>query len=234
MKKGISPSIHPQPPLDPASSPDSIEQRSFAIIDTEIAEPRPFAGDLWQVARRLVHTSGDVDIVSQLCLSQEALNAGVAALRRGCTVFTDTEMARCGMTRRHLEPLGVTVQCILSLPQLAEQASAQNITRSRAGILHIANQWHNHIVAVGNAPTALLALLECLDAGSPPPALIIGMPVGFVNAAESKALLARSPYLQLSLQGRKGGSSMAAATVNALAVLARASVPDTIPLPLRS
>ncbi|MEG2172125.1 MAG: precorrin-8X methylmutase [Desulfovibrionaceae bacterium] len=208
-------------PLDPATTPDSIEQRSFAIIDAEIPVPRPFDGPLWHLARRLIHTSGDPTILPQLSLSTAAVQAGIDALRSGCTVFTDTEMARCGMTARHLGPLHVSTTCILSLPHVAEQAHIHQCTRSRAGILCIAPLWHKAIIAIGNAPTALLALLECLDAGAPPPALIIGMPVGFVNAAESKALLARSPYLQLSLQGRKGGSNLAAATVNALATLAK-------------
>lgn len=207
--------------LDPASLPDDIESRSFAIIDAEIPEPRPFTGPLWHIARRLVHTSGDTAIIPHLSLSLPAAQAGVKALRQGCTVFTDTEMARCGMTKKHLADLNVQTTCILSLPHIAEEAKAQHCTRSRAGILRIAPLWHNAIIAIGNAPTALLAVLECLDAGAPPPALIIGMPVGFVNAAESKALLARSPYPQLSLQGRKGGSNLAAATVNALAVLAK-------------
>lgn len=206
--------------LDPAATPDAIEQRSFAIIDAEIPEPRPFEGDLWQIARRLIHTSGDPEIVSHLSLSKAAAQAGIAALRNGCVIYTDTEMARCGMTARHLATLPVSTRCILSQPGLAEQAAALKCTRSRAGILQIAPLWAGAIVAIGNAPTALLAVLECLDAGAAPPALIIGMPVGFVNAAESKALLARSPYPQLSLQGRKGGSNLAAATVNALAVLA--------------
>lgn len=207
--------------LDPAATPDAIEQRSFAIIDAEIPEPRPFQGALWQIARRLIHTAGDPDIIAQLSLSESAAQAGIKALRAGCRIYTDTEMARCGMTPRHLAALRVETRCILAQPNLAEQAKARQCTRSRAGILQIAPLWAGAIIAIGNAPTALLAVLECLDAGAPHPALIIGMPVGFVNAAESKALLARSPYPQLSLQGRKGGSNLAAATVNALAVLAK-------------
>lgn len=207
--------------LDPAATPEAIEQRSFAIIDAEIPEPRPFQGALWQIARRLIHTIGDPDIVAQLSFSEHAAQAGIAALRSGCIIYTDTEMARCGMTPRHLATLDVETRCILAQPNVAEQAKALQCTRSRAGILQIAPLWAGAIIAIGNAPTALLAVLECLEAGAPRPALIIGMPVGFVNAAESKALLARSPYPQLSLQGRKGGSNLAAATVNALAVLAK-------------
>ena len=208
-----------QPQLDPASSPQSIEERSFAIIDSEVPEPRPYNGRLWHIARRMAHTVGDVAIVHEAVLHEQAVDAGLQALRRGCTIFTDTEMARCGMVPRRLEPLGVTVRCLLAEPGVADYAAAHGCTRSRAGILALRDQWAGHIVAIGNAPTALLALLEALEQGAPPPALIIGMPVGFVNAAESKALLCQSPWPHLSLRGRKGGSPLVAAVVNALAIL---------------
>lgn len=206
--------------LDPASTPESIEARSFALIDAEIPEPRPFVGSAWQVARRLIHTTGDTAILPDLRLSEAAVSAGIAALRRGCTVFTDTEMARCGMTPRRLDPLGARVESLMALPGLAERAKNAGVTRARAGMAAIVPRLPGNIVAVGNAPTALLALLELLDGGEQPPALIIGMPVGFVNAAESKTLLHASPYPHLTLLGRKGGSPLAAATVNALAILA--------------
>jgi len=209
--------------FDAKSNPQDIEDRSFAIIESEIPKPFPFQGNAWQIARRIVHTCADFEILKDLSLSDKAILAGIEALLNKCTIFTDTEMARCGMTKRHLEPLGVKTQCILSNPEVAEIAQKNNITRSRAGILCIAEKLQGNIVAIGNAPTALLSLLECLDSGMAPPALIIGMPVGFVNAAESKLLLKNSPYLQLSIQGRKGGSNIAAATINALAVLAKKS-----------
>lgn len=207
-------------PLDPASTPEDIEARSFAVIDAETPEPRPFQGKLWQVARRMIHTMGDVDILPCLRMDERAVEAGIAALGRGCTVFTDTEMARQGMMPRRLDPLGVNVCCLLAGSETAAYAGAHNCTRSRAGVLLRKESLGGHIVAIGNAPTALLALLEILDAGAPPPALIIGVPVGFVNAAESKELLHAGPYPHLTLLGRKGGSPLAASVVNALAVLA--------------
>ncbi len=206
--------------LDPASTPESIEARSFAIIDAEIPEPRPFRGPAWQVARRLIHTTGDPGILPDLRLPNDAVTAGMTALCGGCTVFTDTEMARCGMAPRRLDPMGVRVESLMALPGVAERAGNSGITRARAGILSIAPRLSGSIVAIGNAPTALLALLELLDAGTPPPTLIIGMPVGFVNAAESKELLHARSYPHLTLLGRKGGSPLVAAAVNALAVLA--------------
>lgn len=215
-------SLPPLPPvkLDPACTPAAIEARSFAIIDAEIPEPRPFSGPLWRVARRCVHTLGDTDIVSDLRLSPQGLDAGVAALLAGRTVFTDTRMAAAGLPSRRLEPLGVTVTPLMALPGLMELARSRGITRSRAGIEIIAEKMAGNIVVIGNAPTALLGLLDTLDKGAAPPALIVGMPVGFVNAAQSKELLHHSPWPHFTLLGRKGGSAVAAACVNALADLA--------------
>ena len=203
--------------LDPACTPAEIENRSFAIIDEEIPEPRAFEGALWQVARRCVHTLGDTDIVGDLRLSAQGLEAGVTALLSGCTVYTDTRMAAAGLPMRRLEPLGVTVTPLMALPGLAELAASRGTTRSRAGLESIARNMGGNIVVIGNAPTALLGLLDVLAQGAQPPALIVGMPVGFVNAAQSKELLRHSPWPHFTLLGRKGGSAVAAACINALA-----------------
>lgn len=212
----------PTADLDPASTPQEIEARSFAIIDAEIPEPRAFSGGLWEVARRCVHTLGDTEIVADLRLSRDGLAAGVAALRRGCTVYTDTRMAAAGLPLRRLTPLGVTVTPLMGLPGLEEISRRRGVTRSRAGIEMIADRLAGQIMVIGNAPTALLALLEALNQGAPAPALVVGMPVGFVNAAQSKELLRQSPWPHFTLLGRKGGSAVAAACVNALAELALA------------
>lgn len=206
--------------LDPAHTPAAIEARSFAVIDAEIPEPRPFSGPLWQVARRCIHTLGDTEILPDLRLSAQGLRNGVAALLRGCTVFTDTRMAAAGLPLRRLTPLGVRVMPIMSLPGLEALARTRDTTRTRAGLELLAPRMGGQIVAIGNAPTALLGLLDALAAGAPAPALIVGMPVGFVNAAQSKALLHQSPWPHFTLLGRKGGSALAAACVNALAEIA--------------
>ncbi len=206
--------------LDPASTPEEIEARSFAIIDDEVPEPRPFSGGLWQVARRCIHTVGDIGILSDLRLDEKGLVRGVEALLMGCTVFTDTRMAADGMPLRRMRPLGVTVTAIMSLPGLEEKARAMGTTRSRAGMAALEGMLAGQIVVIGNAPTALLALLDALGRGCPPPALIVGMPVGFVNAAQSKALLHGGPWPHFTVLGRRGGSALAAACVNALAEIA--------------
>lgn len=127
--------------LDPAHTPATIEARSFAVIDAEIPEPRPFSGPLWQVARRCVHTLGDTEIVPDLRLSAQGLRNGLDALLRGCTVFTDTRMAAAGLPLRRLTPLGVSVTPIMSLPGLDQLAKTRDTTRTRAGLELLAPAW---------------------------------------------------------------------------------------------
>lgn len=208
--------------FDPASTPGSIEARSFAIIDAEASPEKPFSGDAWKVARRLAHTAGDLSLLDALVLPDAAIAAGVLALRRGAPVFTDTEMVRAGIPVRRTDALGVTVSCILSFSDLdGAQAEALGTTRSRASVAALGERLGGSVVAIGNAPTALLALLEYLDRGGAAPALVIAMPVGFVNAAETKELLLQYTHVQsLVLRGRRGGSPLAAAAVNALAAIA--------------
>jgi precorrin-8X/cobalt-precorrin-8 methylmutase len=207
--------------LDPACTPDSIEARSFAIIDAEAGTEKPFSGNAWKLARRLVHTAGDLSLLDALVLPDAAVAAGVFALRSGAPVFTDTEMVRAGIPTRRTDLLGVTVSCMLSLPGLDAEAERLGVTRARAGVMALGERLGGAIVAIGNAPTALLALLDYFDRGGAAPALVIAMPVGFVNAAEAKELLLQYPRVHaLTLRGRRGGSPLAAAAVNALAIIA--------------
>lgn len=204
-------------------SPDSIASRSFAIIDQKIPEPRPFQGHAWEVARRLIHATGDLSLVNDLVLPEAAVEKGIKALRLGAPVFTDSRMARAGIPARRLQPLGGTVQCLLDQPGVMGAAIRAGITRSRAAMLMSATKLVGAVVVIGKAPASLSTLLDMLD-DMPSigccPALIIGMPAGFVNAAESKALLAESPWTMLTIRGSKGGSLLAAAALNALAEIA--------------
>ena len=219
--------------MDTTSHPDSgglgpadIEARSFAIIDSEVPEPRPFAGAQWSVVRRLIHTSADFDMLHLVRFSSGALEAGVEALARCAAIVTDTEMCRSGIPERRLVALGASAQCFMQHPKVAEAAAAAGVTRARMAVdlaaeLYPPGREPGPILAVGNAPTALLRILELFREGRLAPALVIGMPVGFVNAAESKdMLLAEKALPSIVIAGRKGGSSLAAATVNALAELA--------------
>lgn len=204
-----------------AHAPEEIEGQSLRIIDGEVPEPRPFAGDEWVVARRLVHTTADFELLRHIRFTPGAVRAGVAVLRRGGEIFTDTAMAAAGIPARRLTPLGCRVTCLLNLPGVAENARARGITRSLAAVEAAGKCLHGAIVAVGNAPTALLGLLRLMEEDPAiRPAFVVGMPVGFVNAREAKDLLLKYDIPSISIEGRKGGSPLAAATINALAELA--------------
>lgn len=209
-------------------APAEIEARSFAIIEAEIPGPRPCAGPEWAVLRRLIHTSADFELLSLARFHPRACSAGLEALGLGAPVITDTEMCRAGIPERRLAPLGASTFCFMGHPKVAEAAAAAGVTRARAAVdlaaeLFPPSRQPGPILAVGNAPTALLRILELALAGRLAPALVIGMPVGFVHAAESKdLLLARESLPSIVIVGRKGGSPLAAATVNALAELALA------------
>lgn len=207
--------------IEKLATPQEIEKRSFEIIDGEIPSPRKYRDELWELARRCVHACGDTTILQDLELNDEALASGLAALKRACTIYTDTKMLAAGLVARRMDRLGVKVISLMDLPQVEEKANSWRCTRSRAGIKLIADDLAGNIVAIGNAPTALLALLEELGtSGKQSPSLIVGMPVGFVNAVQSKELLYKSPYRHFTLRGRKGGSAIAAAAINAMADLA--------------
>lgn len=200
---------------------EDIEARSFAVIEGEVGHPRPFHGDEWLIVRRLIHTSADFELLELVRFHPQAVRAGIEALNSGCLVVTDTEMARAGISPARMERLGCRVECHMREPVVAEQALRDRTTRAAAAVDYAAPELNGAVCVVGNAPTALLRLLELVRDRVCTPALIVGMPVGFVNAAESKDLLARQervPYV--TIRGRKGGSPLAATTVNQLAVLA--------------
>jgi precorrin-8X/cobalt-precorrin-8 methylmutase len=194
-----------------------IYRRSFAIIRSEANLAR-IPADLEKLAVRVVHACGMVDVVDDLEFSPGAGDAGRAALAAGAPILCDARMVAEGITRARL-PAGNRVLCTLHDDGVAEQAQRVGNTRSAVAL----ELWREHlagsVVVIGNAPTALFYLLEMLDAGAPKPALILGFPVGFVGALESKAMLAQDsrgvPFV--SVRGRRGGSAMAAAAVNALA-----------------
>ena len=199
---------------------EDIEAESLRIIESEVPEPRAFAGDEWAIVRRMIHTTADFGLLELVHFHPQAVAVGRRALAAGCTLVTDTEMARAGIPERRMNALGCTVRCLMRDPEVLALSQAQGITRARAAVDFAVADIRPAIYVIGNAPTALLRLLEHIEAGRALPALIIGMPVGFVNAAESKDLLlaqSRIPYIAVA--GRKGGSPLAASAVNALAEL---------------
>jgi precorrin-8X/cobalt-precorrin-8 methylmutase len=199
-------------------NPDAIYAKSFAIIRQE-ADFARFSETESHLAERIIHSCGMIDAADDLVFSHCAAEAGRAALLQGAPVICDVEMVRHGIIARLL-PKQNDVLCLLSDPRVQELALEESITRSAAQTLLWNDRMAGAVIAIGNAPTALFKLLELLDSGAPKPALILGFPVGFVGAAESKAeLIANSrgvPFI--ALKGRRGGSAMAAAAVNALAI----------------
>jgi precorrin-8X/cobalt-precorrin-8 methylmutase len=193
-----------------------IYRRSFAIIRRE-ADLGRFSREEERVAVRIIHACGMVEAAADIVFAPNAVLAGIAALEAGVPILCDSKMVANGVTRTRL-PRDNAVICTLDAPEVPALAASLGTTRTAASIELWRDRLGGAVVAIGNAPTALFRLLELLDEGAPPPACIIGMPVGFVGAAESKAALIadlRVPYL--CVRGRKGGSAMTAATINALA-----------------
>jgi precorrin-8X/cobalt-precorrin-8 methylmutase len=207
----------PSTGYDYIREPDEIYRRSFATIRAE-AELTALPADLQPLAVRLIHAAGDPAIVADLAWNEDAVAAGRRALAAGAPILVDTEMVAAGIIQTRL-PAGNAVLCMLAEPGVAETARAAGGTRSAAAVDLWRDRLDGAIVAIGNAPTALFRLLELLDAGAPRPAVILGFPVGFVGAAESKEALAAHgagvPFV--TVRGRRGGSAFAAAAVNALA-----------------
>jgi precorrin-8X/cobalt-precorrin-8 methylmutase len=164
----------------------------------------------------MIHACGQVDLVDDLAFSPGVVAAGRGALRKGAPILCDTEMVASGVTRARL-PAGNDVICTLRDPRVPALAAALGTTRSAAALELWRDRLDGAVVAIGNAPTALFHLLDMLDAGAPRPAAVIGIPVGFIGAAESKDALAATDLEHLAVRGRRGGSAITAAALNALA-----------------
>jgi precorrin-8X/cobalt-precorrin-8 methylmutase len=193
-----------------------IYRRSFSIIRAE-ADLERFTPEEERVAVRIIHACGMVEIAADIAFAPGAVIAGIRALLAGAPILCDAKMVSNGVTKSRL-PAGNPVVCTLDDPRIVELARELGNTRTAAAMELWRDRMGGAVVAIGNAPTALFRLLEMLDEGAPAPACVIGMPVGFVGAAESKeALIAdgRVPYL--AVRGRKGGSAMTVAAINALA-----------------
>lgn len=201
----------------PIRDPAEIYRRSFAIIQAE-ADLARFGADTRSIVVRMIHACGMVDLADDIVVSPGFAQSARAALEAGAPVLCDAEMVRHGIITR-LMPAGNEVICVLNDPQVREIAARDATTRSAAQVDLWAKRMAGAVIAIGNAPTALFRLLELIDAGAPKPAAIIGIPVGFVGAAESKEALVADPrgVEFLTVKGRRGGSALASAAVNAIA-----------------
>ncbi|MBR9972588.1 precorrin-8X methylmutase [Magnetospirillum sulfuroxidans] len=195
--------------------PDEIYRQSFAAIGAKI-NLAGLPADLRDLVVRVIHACGMTDIVADLAFSPGAGAAGAAALAAGAPILVDAEMVSHGIIRRRL-PKANPVLCSLNDPAVPATAKALGTTRSAMAVDLWLPQLEGAVIAIGNAPTALFRLLQLIEQGAPRPALVLGFPVGFVGAAESKEALRQSGLPFITLRGRRGGSAMAAAAVNALA-----------------
>ncbi len=195
--------------------PADIERRSFEIIG-QILGDRELDPENELVIKRAIHTTADFDYADNLVFSEHAVAKGIEPLKRGCDIVTDTQMARSGINKGILSKLGGEVLCFMSDPDVAAEAKERGVTRAIVSMEKAARLGKECVFAIGNAPTALIRLKELIDEGSVRPALVIGVPVGFVNVVESKELILGSDFPYIVARGRKGGSNVAAAICNAL------------------
>jgi len=200
-------------------NPAAIMEESMRIIE-EYMQDVNLPAEEKTVIKRVVHTSGDPGLIEHIKFSPGAVTRGIKALKEGADVFTDVNMVRSGINERLLGKLGGQVHCYIASSQVAESARVKGITRAAAALRINAKYIDGQLVAIGNAPTALFELLSLVQQGICRPALIIGVPVGFVGAAESKEALLDSNLDYITLPGTRGGSPIAAAVINALLHLA--------------
>lgn len=196
--------------------PMAIETRSMEIIAPYLADFHLDERTI-KVYSRIIHAAGDPDYANIIKVHPEAIDAGIAALKAGCNIFCDVEMVRTGINKRRLAEFGGQAFCLVADETVAKEAKSAGITRSMAAMRKFGTQLNGAIVAIGNAPTALFEVLKMIKEENIKPALIIGVPVGFVGAAESKEMLhTTAPVPYITVLGNKGGSPIAAASVNAV------------------
>ena len=200
--------------------PEQIEERSFAIIERELPKDREIDALQKPVIKRVIHTTADFDYLDNLKFSAGAVEKAVEALRNGACIVTDTNMAKAGVHKASLEPVGGTVHCFMADGDVAAEAKRRGCTRAVVCMEKAAQLKKPLIVAVGNAPTALVRLYELIVEGEWKPELVIGVPVGFVNVVQSKELIMQAGVDYIVAAGRKGGSNVAAAICNALIYMA--------------
>ena len=196
--------------------PVEIETRSMALIAPYLEELKLDEAHT-KIFSRVIHAAGDPDYANHIQIHSQAVDAAIDAIRGGADIFCDVEMVRTGISKKTLAQYGGQVQCLIADSQVAAMAKEQGITRSMAAFRTFGHQLDGAVVAVGNAPTALFELFRLMEEEKVRPAVVIGVPVGFVGAAESKDLLAEksnAPYI--TVLGNKGGSPIAASIVNAL------------------
>ena len=205
----------------------SIEDESMQIIDDEVG-PHQYDKLEWPIVRRVIHATADFDFAgkNKIVFHKDAIMNGINALKEGCSIVVDVNGVIGGMNKQNPKDFGNKVICNISDPNIAEQAKKENKTRAEMSMRVAASEMNGGIVAIGNAPTALLEVIQMISEGVTKPALVIGIPVGFIASAESKEKLQMSDVPFITNVGRKGGSSCAASIVNALYKLLKGKFVD--------
>ena len=198
-------------------APMEIEKRSFEIITEEL--PHPIDESLAPIIKRVIHTTADFEYADTLCFSPNVLEIALEAIRNGATIVTDTTMVQSGINKRMLEKHGGKVCCFIGDADVAEAAKKNGTTRSTESMKKASEMEGPVIFAIGNAPTALVELYDLIQEKKISPALVIGVPVGFVNVVQSKELIMQADVPYIVARGRKGGSNVAASICNALIYL---------------
>ncbi len=200
-----------------------IEKKSFDIIDVEVGKHH--YDDLqWIIVRRVVHATADFEFATgngKIIFHPKAIGSALAAIQNGCTIVTDVDMAMAAINKKSMSDLGISAVCHISDINIADQARKMDKTRSEMAMRHAAKEINGGIVVVGNAPTALFEVTRMINEGVASPALVVGLPVGFVSAVESKTELAKSTVPFITNSGRKGGSPAASAIINAIMLLCK-------------
>ncbi|MCM3713778.1 precorrin-8X methylmutase [Halalkalibacter oceani] len=199
--------------------PQEIEGKSFQMITEELGE-HSFTDEQYPVVQRVIHASADFELGRSVLFHPDAVRAGVAAIRSGCKVIADVQMIQSGISKPRIEKFGGSVHVHISDPDVIEEAKRLNTTRAIVATRKAVKLAEGGIFAIGNAPTALLELIRLVKNGEAKPALIVGMPVGFVSAAESKEELAKLDLPFITNVGRKGGSPVTVAAINAISLMA--------------
>ncbi|MGD6845557.1 precorrin-8X methylmutase [Bacillus infantis] len=199
--------------------PEMIEVKSFEMIDEEIGA-HPYTEEQYPVVRRVIHASADFQLGKSMLFHPDAVTAGIKAIRSGRPVVADVQMVQVGVSKQRIEKYGGSVKVYISDPDVMTEAKRLNTTRAIVSMRKAVKEAEGGIFAIGNAPTALLELIRLIKEGEAKPGLIIGLPVGFVSAPESKEELAKLDVPFITNVGRKGGSTITVAALNAISLLA--------------
>ncbi|MHB8917946.1 MAG: precorrin-8X methylmutase [Desulfocucumaceae bacterium] len=206
--------------MDIILNPREIERKSMSIIEESLPQLGNMPSPEREIIKRVIHTTGDLGCISMVSISPGAVEAGLAAIRSGRPVLTDVNMLRAGLISDRMNRYGVKAFCLISDPEVVLESRQEGITRAMAAMRRGAASAEGGIIAVGNAPTALFELCRMIRDGEARPALVVGTPVGFVGAAESKEMLMETGVNHITMPGTRGGSTVAASIVNALLLMA--------------